>query len=154
MSYVSKQVIHYIRNTSSSFGKARLVLKDNRYFIEADTRVVIDFYENQHNLSDCWLYENGQREPDSDDEKGNELKNGEDDDEDGIGDGEPDEVTLATLNQKKIEMEQENKDKVVNMIKTKHYIDFVEDYENFIRDVVDENIKPIPKKMYKLEIDP
>lgn len=42
---ISKEVKNFIKNTSTQFGKARLVLKDNRYFIEADQKIVIDFYE-------------------------------------------------------------------------------------------------------------
>lgn len=65
---ISKEVKNFIKNTSTQFGKARLVLKDNRYFIEADQKIVIDFYEAQHNLQDCWLYNDDFME-DSKDEK-------------------------------------------------------------------------------------
>ena len=61
---------------------------------------------------------------------------------------------MATLKQKKSAMEEEQKEKVSSLIKTKHYDDFVEEYENFIRDIDDENVKPKKKKLYKLEIDP
>lgn len=57
MKHISMEVQDYIRETTSSFGKAKLVLKDNRYFIECEDKQVIDFYKTQDALTDCWLDE-------------------------------------------------------------------------------------------------
>ena len=57
MKHISSEVQEYIRETTSSFGKAKLVLKDNRYFIECEDKQVIDFYKSQLTLRDCWLDE-------------------------------------------------------------------------------------------------
>lgn len=153
MKYISKQVINYIKNTSSSFGKAKLVLKDNRYFIEAETRLVIDFYEKQQNLTDCWLYNEDLNDSDSEEVK-KPIFGDDESDDDMIGDGEPDDKTMATMKQKQHEMEEEQKERLSSLVKTKHYDSFVEEYENFIRDIDDDNIKPVKQKLYKLEIDP
>lgn len=52
---IPMEIEKYICRTSSSFGKAKLVLKDNRYFIEAETMKVIDYYKAIEVLSDCWM---------------------------------------------------------------------------------------------------
>lgn len=57
MKAIPDEVEEHIRNVTSSFGKARLILKENRYFIEAEDRGVIHFYKRMNNLSDCWLSE-------------------------------------------------------------------------------------------------
>lgn len=60
---IPMDVENYIKKTSQSFGKAKLVLKDNRYFIEAETENVIEYYKAMKNLEDCWIFG---REDDSD----------------------------------------------------------------------------------------
>lgn len=103
-------------------------------------------------MADCWLY-NQDLVGDSRQDKC--ANPGDDDsDDDAIGDGEPDDRTFASRGQKKQAAIEENKANLESLIKTKHYNEFVENFENFVRDIEEEKVKVVPKKMYKLEIDP
>ena len=44
----------FIEDTTSSFGKCRLVLKENNYFLESDHKYILEYYYGIKGLADCW----------------------------------------------------------------------------------------------------
>jgi len=51
---IPSNIKKFIEETTSSFGKCRLVLKENNYFLESDHRYILEYYYNIKSLSDCW----------------------------------------------------------------------------------------------------
>ena len=54
MDALGSDIADFIRQTTSSYGKCRLVLMNNKYFLESEDRRVVDYYFKLPNLSDCW----------------------------------------------------------------------------------------------------
>lgn len=52
--YLSPDIINFIHNTTSSYGKCRLVLMNNKYFLESENIEVVQYYFDLPNLKDCW----------------------------------------------------------------------------------------------------
>lgn len=51
---ITSNIKKFIEDTTSSFGKCRLVLKENNYFLESDHRFVLEYYYDIKGLADCW----------------------------------------------------------------------------------------------------
>lgn len=138
MQYIPRRVEEHIRKTTSSFGKAKLVLKENRYFIEAEDRGVVDFYKGMRNLADCWL--------------GETVHN--------IGGLVEEEIeydddfsTLRGTNATRTGMVEEHQP-LDKLLKIKDKDNFIEKYEQMIQEA-ERNDEPVEKKIiYRLEIDP
>ena len=138
MQYIPRRVEEHIRKTTSSFGKAKLVLKENRYFIEAEDRGVVDFYKGMRNLADCWL--------------GETVHN--------IGGLVEEEIeydddfsTLRGTNATRTGMAEEHQP-LDKLLKIKDKDNFIEKYEQMIQEA-ERNDEPVEKKIiYRLEIDP
>lgn len=52
--YLSPEIRQFIHSTTSSYGKCRLVLMNNKYFIESEDLEVLRYYHDLPNLADCW----------------------------------------------------------------------------------------------------
>lgn len=51
---IPAEIKRFIEETTSSFGKCRLVLQDNSYFLESDFEHILEYYRGINALSDCW----------------------------------------------------------------------------------------------------
>ena len=51
---IPSNIKKFIEDTTSSFGKCRLVLKEKNYFLESDHRYVLEYYYGIKSLADCW----------------------------------------------------------------------------------------------------
>lgn len=138
MQYLPRRVEEHIRKTTSSFGKAKLVLKENRYFIEAEDKGVVEFYKSMKNLSDCWLGESVH-------------------DVGGLVEAELDyDADFSTLpGTAATRITGENEPQSLDaLLKIKDKDNFIEKYEQMIQEA-ERNDEPVEKKIiYRLEIDP
>ena len=137
---IPRSVEAHIREVASSFGKAKLVLKENRYFIESEEREGIAFYKSIPNLKDCWLGESehhmGQESDDEDDkDKPNSLAN----------------ELSSRPKTEGVEGENPSLDK---LLKISNHDSFIEKYEQMIMDKDEEEREVEKKIIYRLEIDP
>jgi hypothetical protein len=57
MEGIDPKVREFIYTTTSSYGKIRLVLMKNQYFLESEDPNVIKYYRDMPNLQDCWKSE-------------------------------------------------------------------------------------------------
>lgn len=57
MESISLDVREYIKKTTSSYGKCKLVLQDSVYFLESEEKMVLNYYKSLQSLEDCWLGE-------------------------------------------------------------------------------------------------
>lgn len=138
MQYIPRGVEEHIRKTTSSFGKAKLVLKENRYFIEAEDKGVVDFYRGMKNLGDCWL--------------GETIHN--------VGGHIEEELeyydefsTLPGTNFSRNGMNEELQS-LDKLLRIKDKDNFIEKYELMIQEA-ERTDEPVEKKIiYRLEIDP
>lgn len=139
MKFMPKSVEEHIRKTTSSFGKAKLVLKENRYFIESEDHGVIDFYKSMNNLNDCWLDETVYQVGGYMEE---ELDMNTDFQSTTVG------ASLGRMNA------QDQPNSLDNLLKIKDNDAFIEKYEQMIQEA-DRIDEPIEKKIiYRLEINP
>ena len=51
---INKEIQDYIKRTTESYGKCRLVLKENTYFLESDYKTILEYYLSIKVLKDCW----------------------------------------------------------------------------------------------------
>lgn len=51
---IPNNIKQFIEDTTASFGKCRLVLKENNYFLESDHRFILEYYYEIKGLADCW----------------------------------------------------------------------------------------------------
>jgi DNA excision repair protein ERCC-3 len=138
MQYIPRRVEEHIRKTTSSFGKAKLVLKENRYFIEAEDKGVVEFYKGMKNLEDCWLGESVynigglvEEELDYYDEFST--------------------LPGTTFSRAGMNEEVQTLDK---LLRIKEKDNFIEKYEQMIQEA-ERNDEPVEKKIiYRLEINP
>jgi DNA excision repair protein ERCC-3 len=137
MQYIPRRVEEHIRKTTSSFGKAKLVLKENRYFIESEDRGVIEFYKSMKNLSDCWL--------------GETVHNIGGLVEEELDYGDEFSTTAGLMERNGMQEEHQSLDK---LLKIKDKDNFIEKYEQMIQEA-ERNDEPVEKKIiYRLEINP
>ena len=54
MNSLGNDIVEFIHKTTSSYGKCRLVLMNNKYFLESEDRKVVEYYLKLPNLTDCW----------------------------------------------------------------------------------------------------
>lgn len=54
---LSKQIVAFIHQTTASYGKCRLVLQENSYFLESEDYRVLEYYRKIQVLNDCWIQE-------------------------------------------------------------------------------------------------
>jgi hypothetical protein len=52
---LNKTIINFIHQTTSSYGKCRLVLQENSYFLESEDVRVLEYYQKIQVLNDCWI---------------------------------------------------------------------------------------------------
>lgn len=130
MSYITREVDKHIRSVASSFGKAKLVLKENRYFIESEDKSVIEFYKNMQNLADCWLNEQVVKVGEEDSEDERETKGAT--------------TTFGAPEPSSLE-------KLLNIKENEKYL---EKYEQMIQENEDQDRIVEKREIYRLEIDP
>lgn len=52
---INQEIQDYIKRTTESYGKCRLVLKENSYFLESDFKTILEYYLSIKVLRDCWI---------------------------------------------------------------------------------------------------
>jgi DNA excision repair protein ERCC-3 len=139
LSSIPRQVEAHIREVASSFGKAKLVLKENRYFIESEERGGIAFYKSIPNLRDCWLGES-------------EHHVGEESD----GESEDDKGTLGNELSTRVgtTIPEGEHHTLERLLKTREGDVFQERLEQLIAEQEEEDKEVQKKIIYRLEIDP
>ena len=138
MKFVTPEVEKHIRFVASSFGKAKLVLKENRYFIESEDKTVIEFYKGMSNLADCWLEETI-------------VKEGyESDDEDTRGNA----STFPNTTAQNGSGTAKEPTSLEKLLRIKENEKFIERYEQMIQENEEQDEVVVKKTVYRLEIDP